>query len=126
MLRLTGGLGVILAFLLGSAATFAHHSESGYDREKPITLTGTVAEFQFVNPHLKILIEVKGEDGVAETWEAEGGPPQIQIRRYRVNKNSLKPGDQVKVTGFPAKDGSKSMIIRGQGGVDTLLISKAE
>jgi len=105
LLSLAGGL------FLVSAPVWAHHSLSQYDREHPVTLKGTVAEYNFVNPHVQVYLDVKDETGNVEKWEIESGPP---ARLYRAGWNllSLKPGDQITVTGAPSKDGHRSVSVQ--------------
>jgi len=101
----TGGLLVV------ARPIFAHHAQSYYDRDQQVTFSGTVTEYAFANPHVQIHFDVKDENGTVTSWTAESGPPQ---RMYRVGwtKNSLKPGDQVTVTGAPAKDGRHMVSIQ--------------
>jgi hypothetical protein len=104
---------VILAIagilLTASGALHAHHNSAPlYDGENPITLTGAVTEFRLINPHTRIRFDVKDEQGNVVNWEVEWGPPSNLYRRgWRTD--SLKPGDQITVTGAPAKDGSKKV-----------------
>ena len=103
---------VLAAALLVSAGTLAaHHAGAEYDREHPVTMTGTVATFEFANPHARIHFDVKDEKGAVTRWIAETAPP---MRLFRVGwkRDSLKPGDSITVTGFPAKDGSKTLGLR--------------
>ena len=97
---------VILLML--SAPLFAHHAGSLYDREHPVTLTGTVTKYLMINPHAQVHFEVKDENGNVATWVAETAGPQ-RLLRVGWNKNTLKPGDQITVIGQPAKNGSPSM-----------------
>lgn len=91
--------GVILLAI--SCPLFAHHSAARYDRNKRMTLKGTVTRWLLINPHAQVHFEVKDDKGNVEKWIAESGPPQ---RLYRAgwNPKSLKPGDQITVTGAPA------------------------
>ena len=87
---------------------FAHHSESMYDKDHPVTLTGSVTAFRFINPHVKIHFEVKDENGNVVKWIAHTSPPSKMYRRGW-NRNILTPGDQITVTGGPDKNGRKNM-----------------
>jgi uncharacterized protein DUF6152 len=88
---------------------WAHHSAvARYDREHPITVSGTVREYIFANPHIQILFDVKDENGNVATWTGEGMAPADMVRAGWV-KNTLKPGDQVSITGWPSKKGEKTM-----------------
>ncbi len=103
-------LTVIIGVLMG-VPIVAHHAASSYDRDHPITLKGTVTEYRFSNPHVQIHFEVQNTEGLVERWIAESGPPQRLYRTGWTTK-SLKPGDQITVTGLPMKDGRKQLSVR--------------
>jgi hypothetical protein len=104
--------GVIAACLL-SAPTFAHHSLSWADNEHPITLSGTVTQFVFANPHSQIFFDAKAKDGTLTHWMIEiGGPPGLH--RAGWTSQSLKAGDDITVTGGQAKDGRNLINITGK------------
>jgi hypothetical protein len=87
-----------------SGAAYAHHSMEGFDRDKNVTLTGTVKQFKWANPHSWIELEVPKENGAVETWNVEMTAPFVLIRAgWRAT--SLKPGDKVSVVGHPQKSG---------------------
>src|SRR5437773_6018881 len=98
------------ALLLSSAvAILAHHSfDAEYDRNKPITLKGTVAKVEFMNPHIWIYVNVTGDNGASTQWQVEGGAPN-SLRRFGWNKDSIKEGDAVTIEGSMSKDGSKTV-----------------
>ena len=96
---------------------FAHHSESMYDKDHPVTLTGTVTAFRFINPHVKIHFEVKDENGSIVKWVAGTSAPQ-RLYRNGWHKETLKPGDHITITGHPAKDGRKIMNVQRLVGPD--------
>jgi hypothetical protein len=82
----------------------AHHSFSAeYDRNKPITLTGTVTKLEWTNPHARIYIDVKDESGNVVNWDFELGPPN-GLMRQGWNRNSLRAGHVVTISGFLSKD----------------------
>ena len=87
-----------------SYPVWAHHSGAIYDRENPITLTGTVTEFAFVNPHARIHFEVKDANGNVVKWVAISGPPQTLFRQDGWTRNTLKPGDKITITGAPSRN----------------------
>lgn len=94
--------------ILYCGTALAHHSRTQYDQQNPIALTGTITAIEFVNPHIQIHFDVKGPNDEVAKWTAEGASPQQMLRRGW-DKNSLKAGDVVKVSGFPARDGRKIM-----------------
>ena len=81
-----------------SHSIWAHHSGAIYDREHPITMSGTVTAFEFVNPHALIHFEVKDASGNLVKWVAISGPPQTLFRQDGWTKNTLKPGDKITLT----------------------------
>ncbi len=99
---------VAVGLLLGTGPMFAHHSSAIYDSEHPVTLTGTVTEYGFFNPHIQIHFEVKDENGNVVKWVVKTASPQRMFRRG-LRKTTLKPGDQITVIGTPAKNGRKVM-----------------
>jgi len=99
--------GVIL--LAVSGPLLGHHNSAArYDKEHPVTVAGIVKEFRMINPHARIEIEVKEENGNVVVWDAESGSPSGLYRRgWRTD--DLKAGDRITATGAPAVDGTKSM-----------------
>jgi hypothetical protein len=98
-------LAVCAALALGaSLAATAHHSFSAeFDRDKPITLTGTITKLEWTNPHARIYIDVKGESGDVANWDFELGPPN-GLMRQGWNRNSLRAGQLVTINGFLSRD----------------------
>ncbi len=96
-------LALLAAAALASAAVEAHHSFSAeFDRDKPITLTGTVTKLEWTNPHARIYIDVEDESGNVVNWDFELGPPN-GLMRLGWNRNSLAPGQVVTIEGFLSK-----------------------
>ena len=90
---------------------YAHHGGSAYDTAHPMTVTGTVKDFQFIQPHPLITLEVKDDQGKVTEWSVEMTAPNHLVH-YGWNGKKLKPGDQVTVTGLPSKNGLKVMNLR--------------
>jgi DNA/RNA endonuclease YhcR with UshA esterase domain len=83
----------------------AHHSFAVFfDPGKTVTLSGKVTQFRFTNPHGTIVLEVARTDGTVEQWRAETNAPVILARRGWT-RDSVKPGDEVTITGWPSRDG---------------------
>jgi hypothetical protein len=107
----------LLAALALSGNAFAHHSTAAeFDKDKPITFTGTVKKVQWMNPHIYTLVEAKGADGKAVVYRIEGGPPNA-LFRLGWRMDSLKIGDTVTVSGLRAKNDASMNI--GQARIKT-------
>jgi hypothetical protein len=103
--------GLFAVLVLISAAAYAHHSAPVfYKVNERITVSGTVTEFRFSNPHAILRLEVVGEDGEKHVWKAETTSPSI-LRRRGWSQTSFEPGDIVKLEGMPSVDGSYLMRI---------------
>jgi len=99
------------ALAVSASSLFAHHGLAPYDKDHPITLTGTVTDFEFTNPHVRVHFDVKEENGTVTNWVAESAPPQ-KMYRAGWSRISLKPGDAITVTGIVLKDGRKVMSVK--------------
>ena len=99
-------LGATLALACFAARVDAHHSTAIYDSDNPIELAGSVVEWQFVNPHVFILLEVVDTTtGDKKVWSLEGGNTAGLFRRGWT-PNTLKAGDQIMLTVRPLRSGS--------------------
>ncbi len=95
---------LLAAFVVLCAPAWAHHGNSAYDEEHWITLSGTVTEFIWANPHCQIFLDVK-DKGAVVNWAIESQSPGI-LRRNNWTRTSVKPGDQITITLAPAKNGA--------------------
>ena len=88
----------------------AHHSISAvYDSRKPVTLTGSVREFQFVNPHPWIGLDVTGADGVRQ-WRLELDN-RWELVDVGMKPDTFKPGDVIVATGSSGRDGARAVYV---------------
>jgi hypothetical protein len=100
---------VTLGLVATTSQAAAHHSFAAeYDAKKPISLAGSIAIVDFVNPHAWIYVDVKEPDGKVVRWNVEMGSPNSLIRRG-FHKNSVPVGTQVVIDGYRAKDGSRTV-----------------
>lgn len=91
----------------------AHHSTAMFDMANPITLTGTVAAFDWANPHSYIRLDVKDESGAVVRWDIETHAISL-LSRKGWTRTSFAAGDVVTVTGGKMRDGKKTMrLLRG-------------
>ena len=88
----------------------AHHSHAMYDSELEVTLVGTITEYQWVNPHTWIYLEVEGKDGGTREWVIEGGGPGTLTRRGW-SGNSFSVGERVTAIVHPIMDGSSGALL---------------
>ena len=99
---------VALAACLAAAAASpasAHHSFAMFDKNKQVTLVGTIKDFQFTNPHSWIQLVVMTPDGGEEEWTIEALSPNVLIRSGW-KRTSLVPGQKVTLLIYPMRDGS--------------------
>lgn len=91
----------LLSALVATVPVWAHHSFAAeFDEKKPISLKGKVTEWELINPHSWIHLDVKGVP-----WLIEGGSPNALLR-LGFTKDSLPPGTEILVEGFQSKDGA--------------------
>jgi hypothetical protein len=93
---------VTLGTLASSGSAWAHHAARQVYEGKTITLMGVVTDYEWANPHSVLSVAVKDNRGKVEEWHAEILPP-TEMLRAGWTKESLKPGDEVTLTGRPGK-----------------------
>ena len=94
---------VVLGLLITGFPAEAHHSSAPfYDDTKSVEIIGTVARFNFRNPHSFIFIEAENEDGEMVEWEVEFGPA-VQMSRRGWTRETIKAGDPIRAVGQPSR-----------------------
>ena len=107
---------VIAAVFIAAAAipSSAHHSFAAFDVASQKTVTGTVKQLDWTNPHIWLWIDVPNDKGGSDTFAFEGMSPNFLARRGWT-KNTLKAGDKITITYRPMKDGANGgMFMNGK------------
>jgi hypothetical protein len=104
-------LAAAMALLAAALPAFAHHSfQAEYDQSKPLTLVGKVTKVLADNPHGWIYVDAKNAEGRVVNWALELPAPNV-LRRNGFDRNIyetlMNSGEEVTVTAYAAKDGSK-------------------
>jgi Family of unknown function (DUF6152) len=108
-----------------SIPAFAHHGGAAYDTSKTVTVKGTVTEFDFINPHVLIYMNVRDANGNVTKWSGELTSPN-HLARAGWTRETLKPGETVTMAGNPTKNGDPIMAIRKLYSADGQEISTQE
>jgi hypothetical protein len=99
------------AVLLLPVLASAHHSiQAQFDIYKTITVKGTVARMEFINPHSYLTVNVTEADGKVTKWafEMTGLAGLRRAGLSRADRGGLKPGDELTVIALAARDGTNS------------------
>jgi Family of unknown function (DUF6152) len=105
-------LAAVTALFLISPAMYGHHGVSDYDMANVVTWQVTVTDFVFVNPHALLDFARKNEQGKSEEWQGELQSPNMLSRRGHWTKDTVKAGDQITILGCPARNGSRTILLR--------------
>ena len=92
---------IVLLALVPSA--WAHHSQSEYDLRGKVEVEGTVTKVEWRSPHAWVYLDVTTDKGEKVNWSFEL-PSPVTLMRRGWTRDSLKPGDRIKVAGAPAKN----------------------
>jgi hypothetical protein len=93
---------LLLSVLIVSGSASAHHNPTAMYEPESVVLMGTVTQYEWSNPHSIISVAVKTDKGTVEQWHAEFLAPADMIRDGWT-KETIKPGDQVTMTGRPGR-----------------------
>ena len=108
----TAGVIVLCGFLMVGAGLEAHHAVAGvYDLNKEMVLEGRLKKLNFTNPHASIELTVPNKDGTFTDWVLTTASITT-LTREGINKSSMKPGEILKVTILPARNGNPAGFIR--------------
>jgi hypothetical protein len=112
MNKLGIGLAALGGLLIVGTQAQAHHAVAGvYDLNKEIVLEGQLTKLNFVNPHASMQVAVPNADGTVTEWILTTASIQT-LTRQGLNKTSIKPGESLKITALPARNGNPAGFIR--------------
>ena len=116
---------LLFAFVAGSTAT-AHHSYALFDVDKTLTVSGTVKQWEWTNPHSWVVIVAHDPQGGDVEWSIEASSPAVW-RRYGATRDMLKPGDSVSILFHPMRSGANGGLLQSLTLSDgrTIDVSKA-
>ena len=113
--RMTALVTILMSTLALAGRVSAHHSiQAQFDINKHVTVSGTVAKIEFINPHSYLTVNVKDAEGKIVKWAFEMGAAG-QLRRAglsRADRGGIKAGDEVTVVALAARDGSNSGLLQ--------------
>jgi hypothetical protein len=107
------GIGLAVA-----STSWAHHSQSEFDFKSVVEVEGNVTKLEWMSPHARLYVDVRDEQGKTVNWNFELPSPMTLMRRGW-KRNSLKPGDHVKVKAARARhfpDIAYASVIRNANG----------
>ena len=104
-------LTAVAAISVLAAAADAHHSIAGmYDQSRRVTFDGVIAQFQFVNPHPFVMVDVRDASGAAQSWKAELDN-RWELLDVGMTATTFKAGDRIIVSGSPGRDRTPLMYV---------------
>ncbi len=99
--------GAMLLFSIPSMQSLAHHGTAvSYDQESYITVTGTVTEFRWRNPHSALFLDIVDENGNEVNYAIELASPVLMSRSSGWTRNTFRPGDHVEFRVHPSRTGA--------------------
>ena len=112
-----GAVALALAVGVASEPSLAHHSFAMFDMTREVTVSGTIKQFQWTNPHAYIQLVAKDSSGRDVEWSMEmGAPMYLYARGWR--PSTLKAGQRVTITINPLRNGRPGGVVRDVTGAD--------
>ena len=103
---------LVVSLVMTGVVLQAHHAVAGvYDLNKEVVLQGRLKKLNFTNPHASIELSVPDKDGKVTDWILTTASVTV-LTREGINKSSMKPGEILKVTILPARNGNPAGFIR--------------
>lgn len=120
---------ILLSLIAVTQPSFGHHSFAvHFEGDSLVVVEGVVTKFRFTNPHGVLFFTALDENGDEVEWKAETNSPNM-LRRRGWSSDSLKEGDHIVITGFPARNEPHYMRINNvavEGGVELVAQGKAD
>jgi hypothetical protein len=127
--RPVGFFSLLACLMTICVPVFAHHGSAvsyTIDLNKLITMKGTVTSFEWANPHVYLMYDVKDEKGNVVHWGAETHAPSVLSDEDSWTRNTFKPGDEITITVFPSRVGAPRGLIAKIVLNDKVLIDDAK
>ena len=102
---------IVLGLGLTAGAVRAHHGASDYQVDREVTITGTIAAWRWVNPHVRFVVTVAGLDGRIEEWDCEG-PPLTWATQQRWSASTFAVGERVTLVMYPLKRAGRGGLVK--------------
>jgi hypothetical protein len=103
----------------------AHHGSAEYDVTREITVRGTIVEWRWINPHVRVVVDVPGATGGTEVWDCEG-PPLTWAAERGWSGSTLRKGETVALVMYPPKQNARTGLIKriARSGGEVLQVSR--
>jgi len=103
-------IAAVAGMAAASPSAVAHHSFAMFDRSKVVTVSGTVREFQWSNPHAYIQLMANDANGQDVEWSMEmGSPMYLYARQWR--PRTLRAGMEIEVRLNPLRNGDHGGVV---------------
>jgi hypothetical protein len=102
---------ILVLFLALSGTAIAHHGSAEYQTERNVTITGTVKEWRWSNPHTWVFLTVRSASGALEQWDGEG-PPLTWAAQRGWSSATLRAGEEVSLVMYPSKRAARAGLIK--------------
>ena len=111
--------------LLMTSAVAAHHGSAGYHVDREVSVSGTIASFRWINPHIRIVLTVTDPAGTRTRLDCEG-PPLSWAADRGWSEKTLAEGERVTVVMYPAKQEGRGGLVKRieRPGGETLVVSR--
>ena len=107
--QLMAAISTLIALLICHPGHAHHGFTNHFDPDQEQSIAGIVTQFDFINPHVRIHVDVQTDNGETESWVAETGGSSGFLRNGRLSRDSIKPGDQIQIVGHPARTKEREM-----------------